>query len=133
MEVATAAVAVYGAVLSSFLAFLAWRKDRRRVHFSNGFVRGESGARLEITVVNTGFRPVALASAHFETSDGGGYLPTPDEELGFPCKLSEGDTLPLRFDSDDIWPETSAFVVRGHDGREHRHVFDRDFRREWQG
>jgi hypothetical protein len=131
MQIAAFILAAYGAVLSSALGYLAWWKERRRVHFSARFVRGHDSARLEISIVNTGFRPVTLESAHFETADGGGYLPAFDEYLGLPCKLAEGDLLPRQFDALDLWAGTAAFVVRAYD-REHRHVFDQDFRKQWE-
>jgi hypothetical protein len=86
---------------------------------------------LEVVVLNAGHRPVTLASAHFETDDGGAYLPVLDESLGLPCKLAEGDSLPMSFDAQDVWPDTCAIVVRAYD-REHRHVFDADFRTHWR-
>jgi hypothetical protein len=126
------ALAAYGAILSTALGYLTWRKERHRLHFSTRFVRGHDTARLEITVINTGFRPLHLQAAYFELDDGGGYLPTSDEELGLPCKLAEGDSLPMHFDAADLWPGTSTFIVRDHN-REHRKEFSRDFRQEWEG
>lgn len=131
MQWVTAALAAYGAVLSSWLGYLTWQRGRRQIKFDSRFVRGEGRARLEIVVVNTGHRPVALASAHFEQDGGGGYLPTLDETLGFPCTLAEGDSLRMTFEAEDLWPGTSSIVVRGYD-RDHRHVFKRDFRQQWE-
>jgi hypothetical protein len=127
----TAALAVYGAVLSSFLGYLAWRREHQQVHFASKFVRGERGGRLEIVIVNTGHRPVSLAGAHFEYADGtGGYWPASDEETDLPCKLSEGDSLSIVVDETDLDPEVSVLVVQGY-GQEFRHIFDTDSRRQW--
>jgi hypothetical protein len=127
----TAVLATYGAGLSSWLAYLGWRRDRHRIYFHCGVHRGQDWARLEIVVLNTGHRPVSLSSAHFEQDDGGGYLPVLDESLGLPCKLGEGDTLPMSFDCAELWAGTSAFVVRSYE-REHQHVFKPSTRRQWE-
>ena len=36
----------------------------------------------------------------------------------------------MSFDALDLWPGTRAVVVVAYD-REYRHVFDADFRRQW--
>lgn len=131
MDWVTLVLAVYGAVLSSFLAVLAWKPDRPRLIFSSSVHNGGTWMQLRVTVVNGGHRPVALRSAHFETEDGGGYLPTLDESLGLPCKLEVGDSLPMTFDADDLWEGTCALVIRAYDG-EHRDACDADFRGQWE-
>lgn len=131
MDWATFVLAVYGAGLSSFLAVLAWKRDRPRLIFSSKVVSGGTWMQLHVTVVNGGHRPIALESAQFETTDGQGYLMTLDESLGLPCKLEVGDALPMTFDVRDLWEGTWAFTVRAYDG-EHRHAFDADFRGQWE-
>lgn len=130
MQWLTVLLAVYGAALSTVLAAGAIRRERHRVHFWARFVRSSSGNRLEITVLNDGHRPISLESAHFATSDGGGYLFTADSALGLPCRLEEGETLPMTFPAEDISPETVAFVVRSYK-REHRHNFNSHIQRSF--
>jgi hypothetical protein len=131
MDWVTLALAVYGAGLSSFLAVLAWKRDRPRLIFSSKVVSGGTWMQLHVTVVNGGHRPIALASAHFEAAEGQRYLMALDETLGLPCKLEVGDALPMTFDVHDLWEGTCAFVVRAYD-RDHRHAFDADFRSQWE-
>ena len=71
MDWVTLGLAVYGAALSSFLGYLGWQRDRHRIFFAPRFRVGEGWSRLDVVVVNAGHRPVTLATAHFETDDGG--------------------------------------------------------------
>jgi hypothetical protein len=129
VEWITGAIALYGAGLSSFLGYLTWRRERRRVRLFQTYQRSHAGSALLISVVNGGIRPVTLVSAHFEQPEGG-YLPTLDAELGLPRKLEDGDVLAMSFDAEDVEPDTIAFVVRDSHGDEHRMDLDRD---AWRG
>lgn len=128
----TAAIAVYGAGVSSYLGYLTWRRERQQIYFAPKYVKGHDTARLEIVVVNIGHRPVTLAGAFFQYGDGsGGYWPLSDGEDGLPHKLGEGDSMTLTIDHLDLEPEVSTLILQSYP-REFRHDFDTDFRRNWQ-
>jgi hypothetical protein len=124
MDWLTLALAIYGAVLSSVLGYLTWRKDRHRIRFFTTYHRRHDWYGLMISVVNVGFRPVTLHDVYFE-QDGGnsGYLNELDSNLGLPRRLSEGEQLLLSFHAEDIEPDTTAFVIRDTFRREHRMEF----------
>jgi hypothetical protein len=129
LSVVALLLGIYGAALSTLLGYLAWRKDNRRLHMSLTQIHRGSDALIQITVFNTGFRPVALRDAHFQTEDGtSGYLMALDSELGLPTKLGEGDIKQFEFPTEEIWPETDRFVLSGYD-REYTLVFAPETRR----
>jgi hypothetical protein len=130
---ATLGLAIYGAALSSALAYLTWRKDRHSVRFFVSYNRREGWSGLVVNVVNTGFRPVTLHDAWFELDDGGGYLWELDENLGLPQRLVEGDQLALSFSADDIELGTAALVIRDTHRREHRMAFTTEVREQVDG
>jgi len=126
----TLMLAIYGAALSSVLAYLAWRKDRHSLRFFVSYRRRSDWYGVSISVVNVGFRPVILQDIHFVQSDGGLYLNELDENLGLPRRIDEGEQLEVSFHAEDIEPGTTAFVIRDTHRREHRMKFTPDV---WQG
>lgn len=95
-NVVTAAVALYGAVLSTY-TILANRKDKRRqikVKLSNGLLTSGpelSPAMLLIEASNPGDRSVILNSAGITLPDGKTVVfPIPESNVVFPHTLEEG-------------------------------------------
>jgi hypothetical protein len=107
----TLALATYGTVVSTCLGYLAWRKDRHRLRFHASYHSRHDWYGLVISVVNVGFRPITLHDVHFEQAVGSGYLNDLDSKLA------------LSFHVEDIEPDTTAFIVRDTDRREHRMEF----------
>lgn len=119
----TLALALYGAALSSWLAYLAWRKDRHSIRFFWHQSRRGDWYGLHISVVNVGFRPVILESVMFEQPEGAGYFHPPEEEIQLPLRLDEGEQVVFSFHAEDIEPDTTAFLVRDTHRRTHRMEF----------
>lgn len=116
-------LALYGAFLSSWLAYLAWRKERHSIRFFWHQTRRGDWYGFHISVVNVGFRPVILESVSFEQPDGAGYFYPPDERVGLPFRLEEGEQVVFSFHAEDIEPDTTAFLVRDTHRRTHRMEF----------
>ena len=100
-NVITAAVALYGAVLSTY-TILANRKDKRRqikVKLSNGFLTSGpeiSSAMLLIDASNPGVRSVILNSAGIKLPNGKTVVfPIPEGNVVFPHTLKEGENCLL--------------------------------------
>ena len=126
-------LALYGAVLSSVLGFLAWRRDRHSLRFFATHSRRSDWYGLQLSVVNVGFRPVILESISFEQADGSGYLNQLDGGPHFPFRLDEGEQVVLGFHCEDIEPNTTAFVVRDTHRRQHRFEFTPEVRDTFHG
>lgn len=123
MEWITIALAIYGAALSSYLGYLAWRKDRHSIRFFCHRSRHHDWYGLNIAVVNVGFRPVILESVSFEQPGGAGYLNGLEGDVELPIRLDEGEQIVFPFHAEDIEPDTTAFVVRDTHRRIHRLEF----------
>src|SRR5262245_24733659 len=104
MEWITIALAVYGAVLSSFLGYLAWQKERHSIRFFCHHSRRSDWYGLHIAVVNVGFRPVTLESVSFEQPGGAGYLNGLEGDIEMPSRLDEGEQVVFSFHAEDIEP-----------------------------
>jgi len=119
----TLALALYGAVLSSWLAYLAWRRDRHSLHFFPHHSHRHDWYGLHISVVNVGFRPIILEGVMFEQPGGAGYLNGPGADIEMPFRLDEGEQVVFSFHAEDIEPDTTAFLVRDTHRRTHRMEF----------
>jgi len=113
-------VALYGAGLSSTLAYLAWRKDRYSVRFFVSYGHRHDWYGMTISAVNVGFRPITFHEMTFKQGEFEGYMFRPEEEVAFPRKLAEGEQLVISFHAEDIEPDTTEFVLYDTHRRPHR-------------
>lgn len=82
---------------------------------------GVRGHNVQVSVVNTGFRPIILHEVYFEQDDSGGYPNQLDENLGLPKRLDEGEQHVLSFHAEDATSERSSGMAeeRGRRVSEH--------------
>src|SRR4051794_20557068 len=92
-------VGAYGALLSSLLGYLAWKRERNRVKLFYMLHMGDRIPRtLVIYVVNVGSRPVTLTQGFFDYGRGeGGFTPSTSDEDGLPKRLEEGEQFELKY------------------------------------
>lgn len=106
-DLITIIVALYGAVLSTILGLRELRRERRRISIILEHVAWYE--RAQITIINTGHRPITVTeigmSVYFEQGGRGGYDRVPRNALfghelevePFPVTIRDGEsiTLPL--------------------------------------
>jgi hypothetical protein len=146
----TLAIAIYGAVLSTILAYRQIKRDRRRIlvfleyaHFLN---------RAQITITNIGYRPIMIRAISMSTwiAQGGnaGWQPVPTNLLfepeflteypePLPATLNDGEhlTLPLtRAVSSILISNKMKAQIRVHDsqGKEYRGYRTRMLNPPWE-
>jgi hypothetical protein len=132
LGIVVAAVAVYGAILST-MTFRAQHRERRariRVKVSNGFpvLGGHIGEpQLQIEATNTGERPVVLEAAGYKLPRNGDSLALIAPSLRtlpeFPCELAPNRSGLLAEDMSDI---AGSLAQHGHVGRVELVGFFRD-------
>lgn len=132
LGIVVAAVAVYGAVLST-MTYRAQHRDRRakvRVRVSNGFpVFGDhiGDPQLQLEATNTGGRPVVLEAAGFRLPRNGETLALISPSLRtfpeFPCELPPHRSGMFAEDMSDI---AGSLARHGYVGRVRLVGFFRD-------
>lgn len=122
----TLALAIYGAMLSTVLGYLTWRKDRHCVRFFMTQSRRGDWYGMIVSVVNAGLRPVTLNDVRFEQPNGQGYMNGYESNVVFPHRLAEGEQLVFAFHAEDIERDTTALVMQDTHRREHRMEFTQD-------
>jgi len=92
-------IAIYGALLSSILAYREWSKDKKRIAiFIKYFV---FASRSEIIITNIGHRPITLTDISFAERSAGNHVKgiprnvytTGEEDWPFPVTLTDGESL----------------------------------------
>jgi hypothetical protein len=101
-------IAVWGAVLSSYILLSDFQKNIKKikVNIYHGFISGvsvESSAVITMEAINLGYRNVKLASMGFILPDNQKVvLVQPKSNLQFPYTLSEGEKC-------NVWKEVKEF------------------------
>jgi hypothetical protein len=100
LDIATLALATWGAALSTFLGFTELRKQKRRLRVVCEYVAFSE--RAQLVIINVGHRPVTVASVSIGAKMGDDWESVPsiamfDDKNPFPLTLSDGEhiTLPL--------------------------------------
>jgi hypothetical protein len=108
-DLVTLALATYGALLSTFVFYQSWRKDKRRVRIvaRPTFLQYDDGSfssRLtEIEVVNLGNRPVVVNAPSFKLPNAK-YMNFGDADglRDFPKRLEDGEKASIRLTNQKI-------------------------------
>jgi len=101
----TLLVAIYGALLSTLLALMQIRKERRQVRVTSNIAlgtrfKGDVCEFLAITAVNVGHRPVTLVAAGLYMTKGLQFTQI-ESKAGppsLPKKLNDGEQVSIYFD-----------------------------------
>lgn len=110
-ELLTAAIAIYGAVLSTVIYFKEQQKFKRKikVNVSTGYityVQGLSNFMVILEFVNPGFKAVTINSPELWMSDGRKIIiPNPNSNVAFPFTLEEGKSAHVWMDIEGLQKE----------------------------
>jgi hypothetical protein len=127
MNVAAFILAIYGAILSTALGYLAYLRERRRLRIWFGLEAIGGPSCLVVHVVCDGPRPVAVHDGALMFADGGCYSPTMTKGPHLPRRLEDGDEIVFRYVFAEVDEETAGFLARDTSGREYRQRFSEDF------
>lgn len=124
-QILTLALALYSALLSSVLGYLAWRRDRHSlVVRSNFFFRPEE-AGVIVQAVNAGVRSITVSQVLFERNDSErDYVAYTVQQIeggtALPVRLDDGAEATFKFAIDDLPTDFTAILVRDAFRNEYR-------------
>ncbi|UUY01791.1 DUF3450 domain-containing protein [Svornostia abyssi] len=115
----TLVLAVYGAGLSTVLGYLAWHRERHVVDVFGACSGSGEWYGMQLSVVNTGRRPVVVHGIHMECADGRPCFIDIEGASPFPKRLDESAELVVSAHAEDIERDVTAIVVTDSRRREH--------------
>jgi len=106
ITIITISIAIYGAILSTIIAIRQFRRDRIIIQVNcepctNIGLFLENNKGIEILAANEGFRAVEIRYAGFMMSNKKKYI-TMVGTNPLPKKLSEGESVPIAFDLEEV-------------------------------
>ena len=136
LTVITILIALWGAVLSTILAFKDFHRDRRSLKVSYGLaitsdLGGNSITLICVEAVNTGHRPITITGGGLLIDDGRTFVQPYNRAIPtkFPARLEDGESLHLYIDLDraqltglDLARKGAKFTgafVKDAEGRKH--------------